>query len=63
MAAVTGAPETQTTADILGIFGPILGGVEHRVRAALEALPEKRKKLAIVLQTLDQTGFGRTPFF
>jgi len=51
MAKVTEALEAKLDADVLGIFGAILGGVEYRVRAALEQLPTKRKKLAIVLQT------------
>jgi hypothetical protein len=43
--------ESELGADVLGIFGPILSGVEHRVRAAVEKLPERRRRLAVVLQT------------
>lgn len=51
MAKVTGVLEVKLEADVIGIFGPILGGVEYRVRAALERFQSKRSKLAIVLQT------------
>ena len=41
MAKVTEALEHELVADVIGVFGPILGGVEHRVRAAIETLPDK----------------------
>lgn len=51
MARVTEALEARLDADVVGIFGPILGGVEYRVRSAIENLPTRRPKIAIVLQT------------
>jgi hypothetical protein len=51
MAKVTEALERELSADVVGVFGPILMGVEHRVRTAIEKLPTRRPKLAIVLQT------------
>ena len=51
LGALSVSLETKLSADVLGIFGPILGGVEHRVRKAVEALATRRNKLAVVLQT------------
>jgi hypothetical protein len=51
IAALSASLEARLSADVLGIFGPILGGVEHRVRKAVEILPTHREKLAVVLQT------------
>ena len=51
LSALTQTLEAQLDADILGIFGPILSGVEHRVRAAIERLAPRRTKLAVVIQT------------
>jgi len=51
MTHVTDAVEAQLQADVIGIFGPIITGVEHRVRAAIESLPNRRNKAAVVLQT------------
>lgn len=49
---VTEALEREIGADVLGLFGPIAPGVEHRVRQAIEKLPTKLTKLAIVVNTL-----------
>jgi hypothetical protein len=51
MATVTKALEQQIQGDVIGVFGPITGGMEHRVRIAIEKLPAQRTKLAVVLQT------------
>lgn len=51
MAKVTEAVEAEINADVVGVFGPIIRGVEHRVLTAIEKLPVRRPKLAIVLQT------------
>jgi hypothetical protein len=51
LTSLTQGLEAQLSADVLGIFGPILSGVEHRVRAAIEKLSTRRTKLAVVLQT------------
>src|ERR1700730_2026751 len=51
MAQVTDAVETQLQADVIGIVGPIISGVEYRVRAAIESLPNRRTKVAVVLQS------------
>lgn len=37
--------------DVLGLIGPILDGVEHKVRDALEAVPDRKPGVAIVLGT------------
>lgn len=37
--------------DVLGLIGPILDGVEHKVRDALEAVPDRKQGVAIVLGT------------
>lgn len=50
-ASLTEAMERELDADVVGIFGPIVSGVEHRLRIAIESLPAKRTKLAVVLQT------------
>jgi hypothetical protein len=47
IAALSASLEAKLSADVLGIFGPILGGVEHRVRKAVESLPTHRDKLAV----------------
>jgi hypothetical protein len=52
MASLTSDLESILGADVLGVFGPILTGVEYRVRAAIEQLPAHREKLAVVLQTV-----------
>lgn len=51
MAKVISGLETELDADVIGVFGPIVSGLEHRVRAAIEALPTRRSKIAVVLQT------------
>ena len=51
MAELTVKLEDSLQADLIGIFGPILGGLEYRVRAAIECLPTRRSKAAVVLQT------------
>src|SRR5688500_5539070 len=51
IAALSASLEATLSADVLGSFGPILGGGEHRVRKAVESLPTHRDKLAVVLQT------------
>lgn len=51
MTKVTEAVEARINADVVGVFGPIIRGVEHRVRTAIEKIPTRRPKLAIVLQT------------
>lgn len=51
LSALTQTLEATLDADVLGIFGPILSGVEHRVRAAIERLAPRRGKLAVVIQT------------
>ena len=38
--------------DVLAIVGPILPGLEHVIRDAVEAIPERRETLAIILQTV-----------
>ncbi len=43
--------ESKLDADVLSFIGDILPGVEHGVRQAIEALPSRRKKLAVVLDT------------
>lgn len=45
------AIEAQLNADVLALFGPILHGVEHKVRDAIESVGEHRKKLAVILHT------------
>jgi Serine dehydrogenase proteinase len=45
------AIEAQLNADVLTLFGPILHGMEHRVREAIESLGEHRSKLAVILHT------------
>jgi membrane-bound ClpP family serine protease len=51
MAKVTESLEAAVNGDVVGVFGPIVGGVEHRVRLAIEKLPARRNKLAIVIRT------------
>jgi membrane-bound ClpP family serine protease len=51
MAKVAEALEAEVGADVVGVFGPIVRGVEHRVRTAIETLPTRRPKVAVVLQT------------
>ncbi|MCA9708121.1 MAG: hypothetical protein KDK70_19875 [Myxococcales bacterium] len=45
------AMEARLNADVLTLFGPILHGVERKVREALESLPERRRKLAVILHS------------
>ncbi len=51
MATIIMALEGEGQCDVIGIFGPILGGMEYRVRWAVEALPTRRSKVMVVLQT------------
>ena len=44
--------EKRLEADVIGLFGPILGGLEHRTRAAIETLPARRPKAVVVLHTV-----------
>jgi hypothetical protein len=43
--------ENHLGADVLTLVGPIRDGVEHKVRNALEPMPDKRTRLAVMLQT------------
>jgi membrane-bound ClpP family serine protease len=43
--------EKRLDADVLSLFGPIGSGVDHKVRRAIEAIPNRRPKLAIILHT------------
>jgi hypothetical protein len=43
--------EAKLAADVVGIFGPILGGLEHRTRVAIESLETRRSKVVVVLHT------------
>jgi hypothetical protein len=43
--------EAKLGADGLALMGPIQAGAEHKVRNALEAIPGRRKKLAVILNT------------
>ena len=43
--------ESQLSADVLTLMGPIRDGVEHKVRDALEPLQARRPRLAVVLHT------------
>jgi len=43
--------ESKLNADGLTLIGPIQAGVEDKVRTALEAIVDRRKKLAVVLHT------------
>ncbi|NMO15246.1 serine dehydrogenasease [Pyxidicoccus fallax] len=43
--------ETALERDVVAITGPILPGLEHRVRDAIEATDDRRERLAVVLQT------------
>lgn len=45
------ALEAKVNADVLALFGPIYSGVENKVRNALEPIKDRRKRLAIVLNT------------
>jgi hypothetical protein len=51
MARIIADLEAELNADVIGVFGPIASGLEHRVRAAIEALPSRRSRIAVVLQT------------
>ncbi len=51
MAKVTDSVEAHVQADVIGVFGPIVTGVEHRVRAAIEALTSRRNRAVGVLVT------------
>lgn len=46
------AIEAQLNADVLTLFGPIVHGVERKVRDAVESLGEHRGRLAVILHTL-----------
>lgn len=46
-----GAIEAQLDADVLTLYGPILHGVEHKVRTAIESLDAHRNRLAVILHT------------
>jgi Serine dehydrogenase proteinase len=50
--ALLGSLEKKLDADGLALVGPIQAGVEHKMRLAIESIPDRSKKLAIVLQTL-----------
>src|SRR5262245_3540696 len=50
-AKVTEALEAELGADVVGLFGPIVPGVEYTAREAIEKLPAKRGKLAMVVTT------------
>jgi len=52
MIALTEHLEGKLDADVLGLFGPILGGLEHRTRAAIESLAPPRPKVVVVLHTV-----------
>lgn len=43
--------EAKLEADCLALVGPIQSGVENKVRAAIEAISQRRKKLAVILHT------------
>jgi len=43
--------ETELDADGLTLVGPIQAGVEDKVRTALEAVGDRRKKLGVILHT------------
>ena len=43
--------ETHCHADALTIFGQIMPGIDHRVRIAIEALPERQESLLVILDT------------
>ena len=43
--------EKHTGMDGLTIFGPIMEAVDHRVRLAIESLPERRKGLLVIIDT------------
>lgn len=45
------ALEKKLDADVMAIIGPIYDGVEDQVRQAIEARGDKRRKLAVVLDT------------
>jgi hypothetical protein len=52
LTALLEALESELDADVIGLFGPILGGLEHQTRAAIESLGARRKKLVVVLHTV-----------
>jgi Serine dehydrogenase proteinase len=45
------ALEAKLDADCMALIGPIQVGVENKVRSALEAITDRRKRLAIILHT------------
>lgn len=46
-----GVIEKRLDRDFVAIFGPIVSGLEHRVRDAIEPIDTRRPKLAVVLDT------------
>jgi len=45
------AIETKLGADVISIYSPIVSGLDSRVRQAVEAIPTKKDKVAIILDT------------
>jgi hypothetical protein len=43
--------EEKLNADVIALFGPIQAGVEYKVRTALEAITDRKRKVAIILNT------------
>lgn len=52
MVALINDLENQLDADLVGLFGPILSGLEHRMRSAIESLPTRRPRVVVVLHTV-----------
>ncbi len=44
--------EENQNADVMALVGPITFGYEHRVRNAIEGIPDKKEKLVVILDTL-----------
>ncbi len=44
--------EKHTCMDALTIFGPIMGSVDHRVRLAIESVPERREGSLVIIDTI-----------
>lgn len=51
LSALTEDVERAFDGDVVGLFGPILGNVEQRVRRAVEQIDPRRRKLVVILQT------------
>lgn len=43
--------EEKLHADVIALFGPIQAGAEYKVRTALEAITDRKRKVAIILNT------------